>query len=98
MIDLVASLASKSLLVAELVGNEQRYRLLESSRQYANAKLIARGEQGKLARRHALFYVELAEQLEREWDTTPDHEWLPQATVELENWRAALEWAFDKTR
>ncbi len=44
-IDLVASLASKSLLVAELVGNEQRYRLLESSRQYASAKLIARGEQ-----------------------------------------------------
>jgi predicted ATPase/transcriptional regulator with XRE-family HTH domain len=96
IIELVASLASKSLLLAELVGKEQRYRLLESSRQYANAKLIARGEQGELARRHALFYVELAEQRQREWDAMPDHAWLPQATLELENWRAALEWSLVK--
>jgi predicted ATPase/transcriptional regulator with XRE-family HTH domain len=96
VLDLVASLASKSLLLAESVGNEQRYRLLESSRQYANAKLIARGEQAKLARRHALFYVELAEQWQREWDTMPDHAWLPQATLELENWRVALEWSLVK--
>ena len=96
MIDLVSSLASKSLLVAELVGKEQRYHLLESFRQYANAKLIGRGEQEKLAWHHAVFYVELAEQLEREWDTMPDHAWLPQATVELENWRTLLEWALTK--
>ncbi len=93
MIDLIASLVTKSLLVAELAGNEQRYWLLESSRQYARDKLIARGEQDDFARRHAIFYVELAERREREWDTIPDHAWLPQATVELENWRAALEWA-----
>ena len=56
---------TKSLLVAELVGSEQRYGLLESSRQYAREKLVARGEQMRaLARRHALFYVELAERLE----------------------------------
>ena len=40
--------------------------------------------------------MELAERLERAWDTTPDREWLPQAQVELENWRAALEWALGK--
>ena len=45
VVDLVASLVTKSLLVAELAGSEQRYRLLESSRQYAREKLIARGEQ-----------------------------------------------------
>ena len=45
VIDLLASLVTKSLLVAELAGSEQRYRLLESSRQYARDKLIARGEQ-----------------------------------------------------
>ncbi len=96
IIDLVASLATKSLLLAELVGKEQRYRLLESSRQYAIAKLLARGEQGGLARRHALFYVELAERLELEWNTMPDHAWIPQAAQELENWRAALEWSLVK--
>ena len=45
VIDLLTSLVTKSLLVAELAGNEQRYRLLESSRQYARDKLMARGEQ-----------------------------------------------------
>jgi predicted ATPase/DNA-binding XRE family transcriptional regulator len=96
IVDLVASLVTKSLLVAELAGNEERYRLLESSRQYARDKLAARGELDKVARRHALVYVELAEKLEPAWGTTPDHAWLPQAQVELENWRAALEWALGK--
>jgi predicted ATPase/transcriptional regulator with XRE-family HTH domain len=96
ILDLVASLVTKSLLVAELTGNEERYRLLESSRQYARDKLAARGELDKISRRHAFVYVELAEQLERAWGTTPDHAWLPQAQVELENWRAALEWALGK--
>lgn len=96
IIDLVESLASKSLLFTELVRNERRYRLLESSRQYARAKLVSLGAQEELARRHALFYVELAEQLEREWHNMPDRAWLPQAPVEVENWRAALEWALAK--
>ncbi|MGB6712524.1 MAG: helix-turn-helix domain-containing protein [Candidatus Cybelea sp.] len=98
VIDLAASLATKSLLVAELVGSEQRYRLLESSRQYASAKLLARGALDELTRRHAVTYVELAERLDRAWETTPDREWLPRVHLELENWRVALEWALGKQR
>jgi predicted ATPase/transcriptional regulator with XRE-family HTH domain len=93
VIDLVSSLVAKSLLVAELNGRERRYRLLESSRLYARHKLIARGAQEQVARRHALVYLQLAEQLESAADTTPDREWFSQVKVELENWRAALEWA-----
>lgn len=40
----------------------------------------------------------MAEQLECAWDTTPDREWLHQANVELENWRAALDRALAKRR
>jgi non-specific serine/threonine protein kinase len=98
VIDLIASLVTKSLLLAELVGSEQRYRLLESSRQYARDKLMARGEQEQVARRHALVYLELAQRLERAWNTTPDREWFSQAKVELENWRAALEWTLGARR
>ena len=93
MIDLITSLVTKSLLVAELVGCEQRYRLLESSRQYARDKLIARGEQQRIARRHARFFVDLAEQLEHAWHMMPDREWLPGVQAESENWRATLEWS-----
>jgi non-specific serine/threonine protein kinase len=94
IVDLLASLVTKSLLVAELAGNEPRYLLVESSRQYARDKLIARRGQEMLARRHSIVYLELAERLENACDTVPDREWLPQAQVELENWRAVLEWAF----
>jgi predicted ATPase/transcriptional regulator with XRE-family HTH domain len=96
VIDLVASLVTKSLLVAELLDNEQRYRFLESTRHYAREKLMARGEQEQVARRHGLFYLELAQRLERAWDTTPDRAWFAQAKVEVENWRAALERALGK--
>ncbi len=98
VIDLVSSLVTKSLLVAELVGTEQRYRLLESSRQYARDKLIVRSAQDEVARRHATFYVELAERFGRAWDTTPERVWLPAVKVELENWRATLEWTLAKRR
>jgi predicted ATPase/transcriptional regulator with XRE-family HTH domain len=96
IIDLIESLVTKSLLIAELAGNEQRYYLLESARQYARAKLIARGEQERTARRHALFYVEVAERLERARDEASDREWVPQANAELENWRAVMEWTLGK--
>jgi predicted ATPase len=91
VVDLLASLVAKSLVIAELVGSEQRYRLPESSRQYAWGKLIARGEVEALARRHAVFYVKLAERLQSEWDKMPDRAWLPRAAVELRNWRMVFE-------
>jgi predicted ATPase/DNA-binding XRE family transcriptional regulator len=93
VIDLIASLVTKSLLVAKLVGTEERYYLLESSRQYAWDKLLAHGEQERISLRHALFYSQLSERLDQAWNTTPDRNWLPRAQVESENWRTALNWA-----
>jgi predicted ATPase len=93
VLELLSSLTDKSLVVADLNGNLPRYRLLESSLQYAWEKLTARGEQDFVAHRHALSYAEFAERLRRAWDTTPDRPWISQAEAELENWRVALEWA-----
>jgi predicted ATPase/DNA-binding XRE family transcriptional regulator len=97
-IELITSLVTKSLLVAELAGDEHRYWLLESSRQYARGKLIAGGAEEQLARRHAVTYLELGERLERLWNATLDREWLPQVQAELENWRGALEWALGQKK
>ena len=96
VVNLIASLVTKSLLVAESVSREHRYRLLESSKQYAREKLIARGKHEHLARRHALAYLHLAERLDHEYSTTPEGEWLERAQVESENWRAALDWALGR--
>ncbi|MGH7754775.1 MAG: BTAD domain-containing putative transcriptional regulator [Vulcanimicrobiaceae bacterium] len=93
VLELLSSLLDKSLVVAEMDVPAPRYRILEPFRQYALERLAARGEQTAVARRHALAYLDVAERLEREYDTTPDRSWRACARVELENWRAALEWA-----
>ncbi|MGC2651425.1 MAG: helix-turn-helix domain-containing protein, partial [Candidatus Cybelea sp.] len=93
VLDLLQSLVDKSILVADLDGLEPRYWLLESFREYAREKLAARGEVDAVARRHALACLQLAEQLERACDTEPDVVWRALAQEELDNWRAALQWA-----
>jgi predicted ATPase/DNA-binding XRE family transcriptional regulator len=96
VIDLLTSLVTKSLVLAELAGIEQRYRLLESSRQYARDKLIARGEYEHVARHHALVYLDVAQRLERAPETVSHRVWAALANAELENWRAALDWTLGK--
>ncbi len=93
ILDGIASLVEKSLVVADLDRNEPRYALLESSRRYAREKLDARGEGEALARRHARAYCALAERFDARCDDALDSTWLETFEAELENWRTALEWS-----
>ncbi|MGA8534116.1 MAG: helix-turn-helix domain-containing protein [Candidatus Tumulicola sp.] len=90
--DLLSSLVDKSLVVVDLEVSEPRCRLLDSFREYAREKLVARGERDVVARRHALAYLELAAQLDRVFCYEPDEVVQVQAHEELDNWRAALHW------
>ena len=94
--ELLASLVGKSLVAADLEAAEPHYRLSEPAREYAREKLAARGEDEAVARRHAIAYLELAERFERNWSTTPERAWLARARPDIENWRAALEFALGK--
>ena len=58
--DLIASLTDKSLVVADTSGDQERYRLLESTAVYALEKLTEWGEREGLARRHAEYFCEQA--------------------------------------
>lgn len=93
VLDVLSSLVDKSLVQPDFTGDETRYALLESTRQYAAEKLIENGEAELVARAHARAYLELAERLDRAAPTTPDRELYAQSEPELQNWRAALEWA-----
>lgn len=95
VLDLLSSLVDKSLVQAEPSGSITRYRLLESTRQYAREKLIDEGEEVTVARAHARAFLALAEQLDKAWESTPDREWLAQVEPEVENFRAALSWTFN---
>ena len=61
MLDLLTHLVEKSLVVLEAEG--ERYRLLETVRQYAQERLDESGERPTAARaRHLAFYLALAEE------------------------------------
>ena len=60
-VEVLGRLVRKSLVVAEEVEGEPRYRLLEMIRQYARERLAEAGETGLLAERHARWYLDLPE-------------------------------------
>jgi len=94
--DLLSSLTDKSLLVADTSGETARYRLLESTAAYALEKLTALGERERLARRHAQHFREQAEAAHERMGTGSKQAWLAGLELELDNYRAALEWALTR--
>ena len=92
VLELLSSLTDKSMVIADLDGRQPRYRLLEPFREYAREKLSTSGEADKVAQRHALVCLQLAEQLERAFHSDPDAVWRALAREEVSNWRAALHW------
>ena len=95
-VDALGRLVDKSLVTVE--GDEQpRYRLLETLRLYAAERLAAAAETGAVAERHARYYTELFDRAYEAWETTPDAAWLAVYRPEIDNVRAALDWAFRDT-
>jgi predicted ATPase len=94
VVDGLANLVAKSLVAAEVDGTIARYRLLDTTRAYAFEKLGESGERERIARRHAEFYRDLFERAETEWERRPTAEWLADYGREIDNLRAALDWAF----
>ena len=92
VLDLLSSLIDKSLVQVELVGDGTRYRLLESTREYAREKLRSAGEEVAVAHAHARAFLEQAQSAYDE--TAQRFVWQVQVEPELDNFRAALSWAF----
>jgi predicted ATPase len=94
VIDLLADLVAKSLVVADVSGAKSRFRLLDTTRAFAQEKLDENGEREAIARRHAEYYRILFERAEGEAATCSADEWLQNGAREIDNLRAALDWAF----
>jgi predicted ATPase/DNA-binding XRE family transcriptional regulator len=93
VLDLLSSLVDKSLVLADLEQAEPRYHLLESFRDLAREKLIARGESQTIAHRHALACLELLKWMSYASECEPRDTWLEQCRAERDNVRASLEWS-----
>jgi predicted ATPase len=93
-IDRLADLVAKSLVVADCGSGETRFRLLDTTRAYALEKLEESGEREPIARRHAGYYRNLFERADGEELVRPTGEWLADYAREIDNLRAALDWAY----
>jgi tetratricopeptide (TPR) repeat protein len=93
ILDLLGSLSDKSLVVVDTSGEQERYRLLESTAAYALEKLSASGERDSLARRHAEYFRDGALAADERYGSGSTSAWLSGVELELGNHRTALVWA-----
>jgi predicted ATPase/DNA-binding winged helix-turn-helix (wHTH) protein len=94
VVDGIANLVAKSLVTLVAGGTFALYRLLDTMRAYALEKLAESGECQRLARRHAEHCRDFIERAEAEWETLPTAAWPAAYAAEIDNLRAALDWAF----
>jgi predicted ATPase/DNA-binding CsgD family transcriptional regulator len=101
VLDLLSSLVDKSLVLFAEQRGEARYQLLETVRQYGREKVARSGEEAEVRRRHADYFLELAETAERAMNGSAQETWVERLEVEHDNLRAALDWddrgAYDAT-
>jgi predicted ATPase/DNA-binding SARP family transcriptional activator len=88
----LTQLRESSLVVAEERGEELRFRLLETLREFGAARL-ATEERSALARRHAAYYRALAEEAEPWFVGREEQQWRRRLEWEHDNLRAALTWS-----
>ena len=81
-----------SLIVAEEVAGEMRFRMLETLREFAAAELSAEARE-RLAARHAIYYADLAEEAMGCLKGREQARWLDRLEQERPNLRAAYETA-----
>src|SRR5215218_139761 len=90
----MSALVDKSLVQQQAnIQHEPRFTMLETVREYALERLEESGELERLRGRHAGYFLELAEEEERESQGPLQGAWLDRLETEHDNLRAALAWS-----
>jgi predicted ATPase/serine/threonine protein kinase/Tfp pilus assembly protein PilF len=96
-LDLLTHLVDKSLVSVDFKhGDEPRYYLLETVRQYAREKLVESENMIQLRDVHLDYFLKLAERIAPELYHRKMPYWLDYLEVEYPNLHAALEWAQER--
>ncbi|MFB9470233.1 ATPase [Nonomuraea salmonea] len=90
---LLAGLVDKSILIWAPTGGGERYRMLDTIREYGAGWLRALGEQDELRRRHRDHYLAMARQGDAAWFGPDQVSWNDRTTAEHENLRIALDFS-----
>ncbi len=100
VVDSLGRLVDKSLLIVEagVEAEVTRYRLLETIRQYALEKLVDAGEALEIRKRHAEYFLHLAEESEPKIYGSESVAWFRRLENELDNIRSAIDWSISSSR
>ncbi|MCX5208355.1 NB-ARC domain-containing protein [Kitasatospora sp. NBC_00240] len=91
VVDLMAGLLDKSVLIRQDTGSQVRYRLLDTLRRYGRARFATSEQEAGLRRRHRDWYYAMAVEAEGQWVGPEEAAWLSRLQAEHANIRAALE-------
>jgi predicted ATPase len=95
VLDLIARLIRKSLVVAESRGAERRYRLLETVREYAWRRLVTTRGLDRRRDRHLEWVLDLASRAAPALSGEDQVRWLDALDDDLENIEAGFAWSLD---
>jgi predicted ATPase/DNA-binding winged helix-turn-helix (wHTH) protein len=93
VVDGVANLVDKSLLVADVSAASVNYRLLDTTKAYALEKLEQAGETSAMRQRHLDFQCSVLARAAAELDSLSDSDWRHRYGGYLDDVRSALAWA-----
>lgn len=94
VLDRLEALVGQSLVTVSHGRHGTRYGMLEPVRQYALERLVAVGEEAEARRRHARYFLSLAERAADEIEgRSGQAAWVDRLERELDNLRAALAWS-----
>jgi predicted ATPase/class 3 adenylate cyclase len=89
-IDLISSLVEKSMVVREASGSDARFRLFESTRAFAQDRLLEHGERDATMLRFCAAMLTAVTELLGAFPAGQERAWLDSVELELDNVRAAL--------
>jgi predicted ATPase/class 3 adenylate cyclase len=93
ILDLLAGLVDKSLVMVEPIPSSHRYRLLDTIREYAREEQAAASDGDVVHERHLEWCLALAVKAQPALHGPDQLTWLNRIDIELDNIRAALDWS-----
>ncbi len=91
IIDLLNHLTEKSIIIYQ--SEKERYRILETLKQFGKEKLNETESQESIQLRHLNYYMEFAETAEPELNESEVQVWLNKLESEQSNFQCAIEWS-----
>ncbi|MEX1208020.1 MAG: adenylate/guanylate cyclase domain-containing protein [Acidimicrobiia bacterium] len=95
VLELLPSLVDKSLVAVDSEGEDSRYRLLETLRQFARDRLDESGAADAFRLRHARWFRDLSVEAGKNIRGPQEQEWWQRIDTELDNLRQAMTWAIE---